>query len=513
LFAVASDGALEDEPGANVAKVPWKSSVLALALLLPLSPEAAHAATDADFDEIRAQIRELKASYEARIQSLEQRLKDAETAAKERSSAAVPSTSAADTVQAAAPPTAPAGSSFPASGGSPGSPTTEAAAVTAPSSSGGGISAFNPAISAVLQGRYANLSRDPNTFAISGFAPGGDTGPGRRGFSVSESEIAMSASVDHLFAANLIVALTPENTVSVEEAYGLVTAAPYGLAPKFGRFFSGLGYMNEQHQHAWDFIDAPLAYQAFLGGQYASDGLQVKWIAPTDTFVELGAEVGNGDNFPGSARNKNGIGSAVVYAHAGDDIGASQSWRAGLSYLQTRAGDRSYSQTDAFGRDAELAFSGTSHVAVADFVWKYAPNGNAMTTNFKLQGEYFWRRERGDLTYDADGHLGLTQTGGYASTQSGWYLQGVYQFQPGWRVGARYDRLDGGSVDYGDNAARLGTAAYDPRRVTVMVDYTPSEFSRIRLQLAQDKSRQDATDNQLFLQYILTIGAHGAHKF
>ena len=47
---------------------------------------------------------------------------------------------------------------------------------------------------------------------------------------------------------------------------------------------------------------------------------------------------------------------------------------------------------------------------IADFVWKYAPNGNAQQTNFKLQGEYFWRREHGDLTYDADGALGLTQT-------------------------------------------------------------------------------------------------------
>jgi hypothetical protein len=46
-----------------------------------------------------------------------------------------------------------------------------------------------------------------------------------------------------------------------------------------------------------------------------------------------------------------------------------------------------------------------------------------------------------------------------------------------------------------------------------MFDYTPSEFSRIRLQFAQDKSRAGVTDNELFLQYILTLGAHGAHRF
>ncbi len=281
-----------------------RALVVALALLLP-SP--LYAASDAEVAEIREQLLQLRESYEARLQALEQRLKDAE-ASKTREAAAAP-------VPAAAPPASASPVSSPASG----------------------IAAFNPAISAVLQGRYANLSQDPEKFAISGFAPGGDIGPGRRGFSLGESELAISANVDHLFAGNLIVSLTPENTVSVEEAYGVYTAAPYGLVPKFGRFFSGLGYMNEQHQHAWDFIDAPLAYQAFLGGQYANDGLQVKWVAPTDLFLELGAEVGNGDSFPGSERNKNGAGSGVIYAHAGGDIGASHSWRAGLSYLQTRA--------------------------------------------------------------------------------------------------------------------------------------------------------------------------------
>jgi len=92
-------------------------------------------------------------------------------------------------------------------------------------------------------------------------------------------------------------------------------------------------------------------------------------------------------------------------------------------------------------------------------------------------------------------------------------LQGVYQFMPYWRVGARYDRLDPGHVDYGTNSAYLDAPAFHPERYTMMVDYTPSEFSRIRLQYGQSKTQAGMTDNQLFLQYILTLGAHGAHKF
>jgi hypothetical protein len=46
-----------------------------------------------------------------------------------------------------------------------------------------------------------------------------------------------------------------------------------------------------------------------------------------------------------------------------------------------------------------------------------------------------------------------------------------------------------------------------------MIDYNWSEFSRVRLQLAQDKSMIGITDNQLTVQYIMSLGAHGAHKF
>ena len=80
----------------------------------------------------------------------------------------------------------------------------------------------------------------------------------------------------------------------------MFTAVPYGFTPKFGRFLSGIGYLNDQHQHVWDFFDAPLPYQAFLGGQFKSDGLQLKWVAPTDTFLEFGAEIGDGSSFPGA---------------------------------------------------------------------------------------------------------------------------------------------------------------------------------------------------------------------
>ncbi len=455
----------------------------ALALGLCLAPAAGAAdAADPGLAELRAQLRDLRQQYEARLADLERRL----SAAEARTAAPAPAPVAA----APTPPPAPARAAAPV-----------------------GANAFNPAVSVVLQGNYANLQRDPAGYALSGFAPGGEIGPGKRGFSLAESELALAANVDDRFSANLIASISPEDTIGVEEAYAIYTAAPAGLVPKFGRFRSGIGYLNEQHPHVFDFYGAPLAYEAMLGGQYTQDGLQLKWVTPLDTFLELGAEAGGGEGFPGTARAKNGGASGALFAHVGGDIGFSHSWRAGLSWLRTGAQGREWTQADSLGDDAVVSFTGRSDLALADFVWKWAPGGNARATNFKLQGEYLRRRERGDLAYDADGALGRNAMAPYRSTQSGWYVQGVWQFMPQWRVGLRYDRLSPGTVDYGANGQWLATDGFRPKRTALMVDWTPSEFSRIRAQFARSETLPGLADDQFFLQYILSLGAHGAHRY
>lgn len=443
-------------------------SALLAALVIPLS---ASAADDKELAAIRAQIRDMKESYEARLQALEQRLQDAQAAAAQAQNEA----RSAPAALAAAPAPAPAAAAS---------------------------NAFNPNISLVLGGTYANLSQDPARYRLQGFLPAGaDTGPGRRGFNLGESELTMAANIDPLFSGQLTFALSGENTVSVEEAFVQTGALASGLNIKAGRFLSAIGYLNNKHAHTWDFVDAPLAYQAFLGGQYKSDGMQATWLAPTDTLVEVGAEIGSGNSFPGNERNKNGIGAGALYVHAGDDIGASSSWRAGLSLLRTGAADR---QFEDFGN--VNAFSGSSHLLIADAIYKWAPNGNPTQQNFKLQGEYLRRHENGRLASGAD-------TGRFDSTQSGWYLQGVYQFVPNWRAGLRYDSLSSGTPAIGLAGLFPTLDAHSPSRASVMVDYSPSEFSRLRLQLARDRSRPGVSDNQVFLQYIMSLGTHAAHAF
>lgn len=374
---------------------------------------------------------------------------------------------------------------------------------------------FNPEMSLILSGNYAR--RAGGEHHVTGFLAGGHD-HGSRGFNLDHTELTLGANIDPTLRGYANIAFADEE-VEVEEAWFQTLALGHGLSVKGGRFLSGIGYANEQHPHAWDFADNSLMYKVLFGEHLGQDGVQVKWLAPTDTFLEFGAEVGRGANFPGSedGGDRNGAGAWAAFAHVGGDVGVSSSWRAGLSYLSARPRDRDSEMEDLNDVEAETLFSGRSNTWLADFVWKWAPDGNPKARNFKFQTEYFRRNEKGDLTCEdntGDGGLCTGAGDAYRSRQSGWYAQGIYQFMPRWRVGLRYDRLDSGSVDFGANNAALPVADYRPHKWSLMADYAPSEYSLFRLQLAQDRAMQGSPDdNQITVQYVHSLGAHGAHKY
>jgi len=441
---------------------------MAALLALALMPVVAGAADDVGA--LRAELQALKTEYGARVDALEARIQQLEAA-----------------------PAVPAPEPVPA----PETPAPKSA---------GGASAFNPAISLILGGSYTSTSRDPGDWNIAGFPPsGGEVGPGERSFNLGESELTFAANIDPYFSGVLTAAITGENEIEVEEAFVRTTALPDGFTGKMGRFFSGFGYLNEVHAHAWDFVDQPLVYQAMFGGQSRQDGVQVKWLAPTDLFIELGAEAGNGDSYPATRGAGNGLNAAALFAHVGGDVGDNTSWRAGLSWIDSQAEDRAGGIADASGNPLFESFTGDAHTWVVDGVIKWAPSPRRQ---LKVQGEYLHREESGEIA-DA---TGLLLADDYLNRQSGWYLQSVYQFTPRWRVGARYDSLDSGTPHY--TLAPDGLLSASPDRVSLMLDWNPSEFSRLRAQYDWDDARDDGdTDRILRLQYLYGIGAHGAHKY
>jgi hypothetical protein len=69
---------------------------------------------------------------------------------------------------------------------------------------------------------------------------------------------------------------------------------PAGFQARLGRFSSQIGYLNEQHPHADDFVERPLLYRALLGGHWFDDGLRLNWTAPTPFYLMVGAEAFRG---------------------------------------------------------------------------------------------------------------------------------------------------------------------------------------------------------------------------
>jgi len=82
---------------------------------------------------------------------------------------------------------------------------------------------------------------------------------------------------------------------------------------------------------------------------------------------------------------------------------------------------------------------------------------------------------------------------------------------PKWRAGYRHDRAttNNGSIFAG---TVLEDADDSPHRNSLMLDWSHSDFSRFRLQYVYDQVLPKSA-SQLLLQYIMSVGAHGAHRF
>jgi hypothetical protein len=451
-----------------------KLPIWALAVMTScLGQGTAFAAPADDLSAIRDAITNLRQDYEAKIKDLEDRLQKAQAEAEAAKASADSARAAAEDAQknvAAAQPAAPEPQA------------------RAPASA----NALNPGIAAVLNGFYVGASRDPATARIPGFALGDSAQGPPRGFSLGESEVALSANIDPFFFGSMTLSFGNDGTVSVEEAFIQTGSVADGVTLKAGRFFSGVGYLNERHSHNWTFSDMPLPYRAFLNTQYGDDGIQARWLAPTNIFLEFGAEWYRGDAFPAGNGANQGKGTATAFVHAGSDISDSSSWLGALSFVHARADSRDT------GGDV---FSGTDNIGIASLVYKWAPGGNPVVQNFAFSGEYFYGHESGlfnGIKVDYN--------------RSGWYAQGVYQFMPRWSVGLRYAELEAARVGAALVGSTLDDLGHTPRAVTALLEFDTTEFTRLRVQYTRDDSDRRPLD-EIFLQYTVVYGPHDAHRY
>ena len=395
-------------------------------------------------------------------------------------------------------------------------------------------SAFIPDISFIVDASYVNRNVSNDELAhlsVPGVAHGllgahDHDGHGHatynasEGFNLNYAELTLSSNVDPYFTLDGTLHIT-ENSIEIEEAFFTTTSLPYGFRIKGGKFLSDFGYINSQHAHVWDFADMPLVYQAFLGDHGIDEiGLQLQYLIPVPFYWMVGFEALQGENemmfgnqaIPeGAEPDEAWVPGAdlpslyVAYTKASFDVGDT-TFLGGLSFA------RGTSRLDHLEDEDPHAFAGMSSLYDVDLVVKHYFDSYSY---LKWQSEWLYRDMDGTQYVPDD-----TAPDGYVSAittkqQSGYYTQLVYAFDQNWRIGGRYDNI------YRNDVEVAGVPADLPKnldRYTAMIDYSPSEFSRFRLQYDhnnalynEDGERQNV--DSLILQANIAIGAHGAHSF
>jgi len=336
------------------------------------------------------------------------------------------------------------------------------------------------------------------------------------GFNLREVELFFGADVDPYFSAYTTVGVSDDGA-ELEEAVVRTTSLPYGFQFLGGKFLSRFGRINQQHPHQWDFTDQPLIYQLTLGDHgLLEKGVQASWLAPTPFHLLAGVEILQGENeltfnqldgdhLPDREGPRLGVGWLKFSPNLPRKHGLQAGLFGAFGYHQEAHDENADGEED-------LRLDGHSCFAGVDLVYKYDSDRAYGFGDFLVQGEYFYRvrdLDVEDSELDPD-LIGRTRK----DTQDGFYLQALYGFRPRYRAGLRLDMVgltndvelpDGDKPDYGSSW-----------RLTSMIDLTPTEFSRIRLQGAYGDYRlidgmQDVW--QIFVQLLVAFGTHGAHKF
>jgi hypothetical protein len=407
---------------------------------------------------------------------------------------------------------------------------------------------FLPNISFILDFSFVRRDMEQDIFGaleIPGFIHGHSHDDGHsheisnaeKGFNLNYGELVLSSAVDPYFDLFTAFHLS-ESSFEIEEAYIESRSLPYGLRIKLGKFLSSFGRLNSQHAHYWEFTDIPLLYKVFFGDHgLLEKGIQLNWTAPTNFFLGLGIEWLQGSNEMSFGTGEfslidAGTGEAVspgkvplpntwiCFGKTSIDVG-DLVLLAGISYAAGKA------RIDHFSDEEDPhGFAGDSSILGLDFTAKYLLDSYRYIA---FQGEYMYRRMEGTrfhisereaarLVEQMDEH---EEDGAYEvenapmiKKQSGFYAQLVYRFHRWWRLGVRWDSLiknrvflDGTLTDLPGRFNRYG----------IMLDFSPTEFSRIRMQYNNNDHAflegKREKFHEFVLQFNFAIGAHGAHSF
>ena len=294
-----------------------------------------------------------------------------------------------------------------------------------------------------------------------------------------ESEIGMQAIIDPYARGDFFLSFG-ETGVNLEEGYITFTALPGSFVARVGKMRSAFGKVNMMHNHVLPWVDRPLVTQSLVGGEDGIDdaGVSVERIIPFPKGIFLSAtgqlfrgDSGEGDQLVFQSHQKNDV-STVAHLRGYKDLNESTNLDLGLSYARGHNEVGTNFITSLYGVDATLR-------------WK--PLRRAIYHSFVGRSELIWS-QRQQLPFE--------------QRAFGMYASGEYQFHRRWFLGGRYDWSD-----------RPRQADLTDKGGSAILTYWPSEFSQIRGQYRFTDYAGDHKTNELLLQVLFSLGAHGAHPF
>jgi hypothetical protein len=375
----------------------------------------------------------------------------------------------------------------------------------------------------------------------------GDHDPRKRGFTVQNVEFSFSGAVDPYFnaEAHIVYSVDPiigDSRVELEEAFFTTQKLPFGLQLKGGQFVTEFGIINSQHPHQWDWQDAPIINTRLFGPDgMRGPGFRLGWLTPLPWYsdVYFGMQNANGETMASFLANREfwderpvggrpfvdrSVKSLKDLAYLGRWI---NSWDLSNEVTMKLGFSGAYGP-NASGPDGQTLIYG------ADLKLKWRPVNNFRGWPFLLlQSEVMGRNYRADRFFNP-GPDGMFGTGDDIRLPRetlkdwGFYSQLLWGFRRNWATGIRFEYVSGSGydvrVDFGTGTVQFVSRNSDPfrddrYRISPLLVWQPTEFSRFRLQYNYDHNKDILPGfshrgaSSVWLGAEIMLGAHAAHKY
>lgn len=252
---------------------------------------------------------------------------------------------------------------------------------------------------------------------------------------------------------------------------------------RVGKFFLGVGRLNQFHQHDWAFISAPRVHKTFFDEEAVADsGVELSTLLSTESYWDLTIGVTNGYTYGHThgAGERPQVQTHYIHPVNFVDFGEAGGLQWGMSYLGRT--DSNALKTQLYG---------------LDFVFKKT---EGKTLNFSVESE-IWYRHLGAPGSDTDEAIGA-----YVFPQQSLNTQ--------WYAGIRLDLYSEISRKFISDGSKQNNLNY---AFVPTLTFKNSEFSWLRLAYTYDnqtyQGEGDKISQKLEFQWVAILGAHPAHSF